>query len=196
MKTLSIPVTTANSSAKPSSSSPWSHSKLHPLQPLPLTRSLNKSGTSLETHYSLWERTNDWGSWLASLPFQDFFTGTFRDERTSPRACLGCVRSFRKRLSYHTGCRAQMFVVVEGDAGTRMHVHALLSFVEPEKGFPPPPKVRRRQAWDLWHSSYGRAECRPIIGSGAGFYVAKYLCKGGGAPGRSLFLTDPGWGVM
>lgn len=135
---------------------------------------------------------NAWTSWLTLMPWSDFFTGTFEEERPSPRSCLGCVRGLREYLLRYPWGRAQIFAVVEGGESKRLHVHALVGWSGGHSGMAPPSKVRRHAQWDYWHSRYGRARSEPVARAHAA-YCAKYVVKSGLETDRILFLTDPGW---
>jgi len=51
-----------------------------------------------------------------------------------------------------------------------------------------------REAWREWKDRYGRARISPLGSDriAAGFYVAKYMFKGGDSIGT--FLPESGWG--
>jgi len=134
-----------------------------------------------------------WTRWLSTLPWSDFFTGTFKEERPTPRSCLGCVRGLRDSLSRHPWGAPQIFAVVEGDGvAQRMHVHALAGWGRAPYGLSAPPKVRRRAMWDYWHSRYGRARAEPVSRARVA-YCAKYIVKNPLESDRIVFLTDPEW---
>ena len=135
-----------------------------------------------------------WGSWLTTLPWSDFFTGTFKEERPSAKSCLGCVRGLRNSLLRDAWGSPQIFAVVEGGMHTlkRMHVHALVGWSGVPEGRITSSRVRRRAAWDYWFSRYGRARCEPVTRERC-FYASKYVVKSAFSTGEVLFLTSDDW---
>jgi len=133
-----------------------------------------------------------WGRWLCSFGWSDFFTGTFETPRHSARSCMGSVRGLRSYLQRFPWGNPEIFAVVEGGRSVRLHVHALVGWSAGKKGFAAPPKVRRREIWDYWHSRHGRARCEPVT-RGRVLYAAKYVVKSADLTGASLFLTSDDW---
>lgn len=141
--------------------------------------------------------TEEWGKWLSKFPWSHWETLTFENQRYSARACFSAVAAYHRRLQ-RAGIKSRRFVVVEGDARTRLHVHtlAMLSWdrtVVPARAALSDGRALHRAAFPHWKDNFGRAQISPLGSDsvGASIYVGKYVSKHAGSEWR--FLPDDGW---
>ena len=114
-----------------------------------------------ERNYQLQE---EYSTWIKSLEWDYFFTGTFQDWDITPNS----ARRNSERFFGQFETRELAFLFIEsGSLYGKVHVHGLLRF-DPDRK-PPASFI-----WELWFKRYGRAKVEVIDSREA---VSNYCCK-------------------
>ena len=157
---------------------------------------LTETQYAVDRIFNPYRLSGEWGAWLSGMPWVHFFTGTFRQPRSSVESIHRSMRVVRRAVQRVTGDRPQIISVVEGIGSfKRMHLHALVGWdvgfsSRGRKSLPTPSRLQARALWDEWNSRYGRAHAGRITGRGSAYYVAKYMTK---ERGSFALLIDDGW---
>lgn len=114
------------------------------------------------------------GEWLNKLPWDWFFTGTFK-EAVCDFTAVNRFKRWVRCIAEEETAKPTCFYALEYGKGLREtpHVHALIQL---NKGglF----EIRRDTYWKLWFDINGRNQIKPYDkGRGAGYYLTKYIGK-------------------
>jgi hypothetical protein len=114
------------------------------------------------------------GDHLNTLPWDWFFTGTFRSADVVNESAVKSFFAWYNNLCFTKNINGGYFYCLEYGKGGRdvPHIHALLYLPGTERS------KRLSEFWKVWFTHYGRAEILKYEKEkGAGFYLTKYVVK-------------------